>query len=316
MKSIILFTILLTAGLSSCKLFNLENGKTLGEQNSTYSYIPIDPLSVSDRPGRSCCKEPEGILSGNSCDCTGNYKELLDAFPDQAVRLAMRQTNGNISGGFSPVAIAGKGESYQVILDYIMADVSRMPVRVSKYNSKKEEVSIYEKEESSEMYSYFIERMKDDSALMSKEKEKIKDGLLRSEILYIPVVIGVGLRVTANLITREGKVELSGLSAISASAEAGELTGTLTVQTLGITGIKVSAALPLPSELNQTTIQNAILSIGSIKALLDKENDDLVIEPRVLGFYNPIGGGNLVNNKIIAAMAEDAIEWKRPCTPK
>src|SRR5690606_1644099 len=43
------------------------------------------------------------------------------------------------------------------------------------------------------------------------------------------------------------------------------------------------------SELDLTTTQNAILSLGAIKALLPDEK--MRITPRVIGIYNPVGGG-------------------------
>jgi hypothetical protein len=73
-----------------------------------------------------------------------------------------------------------------------------------------------------------------------------------------------------------------------------------------------SKAFQQKPEINQTTIQNAILSIGSIKAIL--YDDSTVVNPRVLGIYNPIGGGQEIVNGIISRLAEKPITWYRPCT--
>ena len=124
--------------------------------------------------------------------------------------------------------------------------------------------------------------------------------------------VGVGLRLTANVKTLEADVNLSGLSTIAAEAKAGRLEGSLTVQTLGITGKNIASSLPLPSEINETTIQNALVAIGSIKAQL-YDNENTIISPRVVGIYKPIEGGTDVINAIIADLAKSRVKWHRPC---
>lgn len=131
------------------------------------------------------------------------------------------------------------------------------------------------------------------------------------EKVIVPVYVGVGLRMTASIKSKRAGVSLSGLTALAAEAEAGNISGSLVVQTLGITGKPVSAALPLPSELNQTTVQNAIMAIGTIKATLDEP--DVRLSPRVVGIYNPIGGGQQVVSGIISTLATERIVWNRPC---
>lgn len=127
----------------------------------------------------------------------------------------------------------------------------------------------------------------------------------------LPVYVGVGLRLTANIRVLKGNVKLSGLPQIAAAAEANNLTGSLVVQTLGVTGENISTGLPLPSELNTTTIQTAILAMGAIKALLYDDNTQ--ITPRVVGIDNPIGGGDSFTNGVISALSSRRIIWHRPC---
>lgn len=273
--------------------------KTLGEDNTTYSYIPIDPLPVSTQRGRSC---------GNSSE---NYKELLKSLPDQVVRLAIAQTSGSASGSFGPATVGYKNNSYQVVLDYINVDATQLPVYVKRSIADKEGlgkyVSIYDK--SFKLETNYI--IKSAPGIIPNDNTEYIFDSKKGEIITIPVYIGVGLRLTASVFVKKGTVDLSGLGAISAAAEAGKLTGTLTVQTLGITGKNVSSSLPLPSEINPTTIQNAILSLGAIKALLHDKDTELT--PRIVGVYNPIGGGNKVMNGIISILAEKPIIWYRPC---
>ena len=111
--------------------------------------------------------------------------------------------------------------------------------------------------------------------------------------------------------TLEANVNLSGLPAIAAQAEAGSLRGSLVVQTLGVSGKNIATALPLPSELNTTTLTNSILSMGAIKAMI--YDDATYKKARIVGFYNPFGGGEAFVNALIDALSESRHEWYRAC---
>lgn len=279
--------------------------KTLGEESSAYTYIPIDPLPIFQEPGRSC----------NLNEKTP-FKEILESLPDQAVRLAMVQTNGSASGSFGPATVGYESNSYQVVLDYISVDATQLPIYVKRVISSGSEIGKQvELYDDSILYptKYIIKSAPKlnpyEDHNTSKEYQRNES---EGELVIVPVYIGVGLRLTASVYVKEGNVNLSSLGALAAEAESGKISGSLTVQTLGVTGNNVSTSLPLPSEINQTTIQNAILALGSIKAVLyDKANT--IITPRIVGVYNPIGGGKEVINGIISVLAGDPIVWYRPC---
>ncbi|WP_179345005.1 hypothetical protein [Winogradskyella ursingii] len=302
MKQQIVITLTLFLLISCKSLPSLP--QTLGEANSAYTYIPIDPLPVFEEPGRSC-KEVENELA---------FKDLLESLPDQAVRLAIAQLNGSASGSFGPASIGYENNSYQVVLDYISVDATQLPVYLKRVvlsgPRAGERVPLYD-ELPNTPTRYVVKGAPRINPYASSDTEYIRnenDG----ELVVFPVYIGVGLRLTATVDVIEGNVNLSSLASIAAEAQAEKLTGSLTVQTLGITGNNVSTSLPLPSEINQSTVQNAILSLGSIKAVLyDEENTK--ITPRVVGIYNPVGGGQEVVNGIISVLAENPIVWYRPC---
>ena len=83
------------------------------------------------------------------------------------------------------------------------------------------------------------------------------------------------------------------------------------VQTLGVNGKAIAAALPIQSELNRTTAMNAVVAIGSIKANLYAE--ETVKKARVVGIYLPVTGGAQLANAVLSALAESPIEWQREC---
>jgi hypothetical protein len=101
----------------------------------------------------------------------------------------------------------------------------------------------------------------------------------------------------------EGMVDLGSLFAIGLAAQAKKITGTLVVQTLGISGEGISAIIPMPAEINSSTIQNAILSLGSIKAKMYES--DIIITPRVVGVYNNLGGDIQTINAIISELLKN-----------
>lgn len=293
----VLFCATATSGCTALKL-----PESLGEQQSSYSYIPLDPLPVAEK---------------SRCGGETQLKGVLESLPDQAVRIAVGQYNASGTLVFGPGTVGVVGKSYQIVLDYISVDTANVPVYIKRYLPDQELpdkegrlVSVYDNTIAGRtVYRIYRDPEQNKSAsarMLVPEREK--QGF---EQVIVPVYVGVGLRLTASVTVTQGTANLSSLGAIAADAEAGKLTGSLIVQTLGITGKSVATSLPLPSELNQTTIQNAILSLGSIKAVLYDQST--VISPRVVGIYNPIGGGQEVVNGIISVLSNQPIEWSRPC---
>lgn len=248
---------------------------------SGYSYVPLDPLPVK-------------VVDGPNCGAGRPRGSLLASLPDNAVRIAVRQVSGSGSLGFGPAQLGYQGNSYEVVLDYINADVANLRFA----------------------YEGTIGGSAAGDARAAVTLNRIDDGersaIGRKEVV-IPVYVGVGLRLSAMVTVHKGSVNLSSLGALSAKAEAGQVTGSLIVQTLGITGGKVTTALPLPSELNPTTIQAAIVTLGAVKALIP-DQPGTVLKPRVTGIYNPIQNANqAIIHQIVSKLAETPIEWAQDC---
>ena len=274
---------------------------SLGERQSSYSYIPLDPLPVT-------------ISRGVNCDNDNTlFKPILDCLPDQAVRIAVGQYEASGTIVFGPAKVGSQGNSYLIILDYISVDAANVPVYIERTLADYSDI-VYRRPDGS--ISVFDDRIEAPTQYRIYSDPEYYQNSTASYIpngdkVIIPVYVGVGLRLTASVTVSKGTANLSSLGSIAADAEAGKITGSLIVQTLGITGKSVSTVLPLPSELNQTTIQNAILALGSIKAILYDKNTQ--INPRVVGIYNPVGGGQQVVNGIISILSSDPIRWYRPC---
>ena len=265
----------------------------------------IDPLPVWVTDGPECQrdyqKEGHPLLPGYK------LKAILDSLPDNAVRIAVKEYDAKGKLAYGASSVGSEGKRYQVILDYINVDATN--IRFSLKTAVTEQggeklLDVLEVARASEKEYIPDDQLK---RYTPEQIERVKGNIV------IPVYVGVGLRLTADLQVIKGNINLSSLGAIAAEVQAGKASGTLVVQTLGVTGKQVSTSLPLPSELNQTTVQNAILSLGSIKAII-YDSQSTTVTPRVTGMYLPIRNGteDLVN-RIVSESAREPIQWRRPC---
>ena len=291
--------------LPACAGMGLEEPATLGELNTGYNYIPVDPLEVTVlldgqfAPGTTA----EDMRTGRYKRCVArgksNPQDVMDALPDHTVRMAVRAVNGSGSGGFGPVAISSKGSAYQVVVDSIFADTTNVRFGIRIEGAAKGLTGLPEK--------WAVGTPVEVIRLASDEP--LPEGF---EDVTMPVYVGVGLRLTANLMTMKGGINLSNLPAIAASVDAERSSGSLTMQTLGIYNQQVASTYPIPSELNTTSIQNALVSLGAVKAIV--YDRDTGTRPRVTGIYNPLPTSDpQLINKVYAALAKEAIPW-RPCS--
>lgn len=341
--------------LSACGVFEAFTPKTIGEINSGYTYVPIDSIPISDQPGRSC-GQYEYRNIGLSAQFTDNvsegeldfsngvkleyptdpeqkifYKDLLDSFPDNAVRVSIERFDSSGTVNIAGSSIGAEGGQYRVIIDYIISDTISEPLLIKKVRDGRPIPLAYDDSDDDEnsetqipaTYSikkatdFFEDILGDENPFFARSltdnavNEAIAQGF---EFYNIPLYVGIGLRITANINSIDANVNIQGLGIIGAEAEAGRLSGSLVVQTLGVNGQAISSALPIQSELNRTTAQNAIVAIGSIKAML--YDDATVIEPRVVGLYLPFRSDKALVNEIISALSKEQISWFRPCERK
>lgn len=98
--------------------------------------------------------------------------------------------------------------------------------------------------------------------------------------------VGVGLRLISLITTMDAGINIGDLSSIGIAAKAGKLTGTLMIEVVGIKSKDVTTLLPLPSEINQTTIQNAMQALATIKSKI--YDTDTHLYPQVMAVKNEI----------------------------
>jgi len=255
MKCRIVLLSLIALYVTGCSSWSIPitQGDLKNAQN--YGYHPIDPIPVN--------------LEFKYPSITHTNKHLLNALPDETMRLAIGQFDGKVGLTFGTATAGTEGNNYVVILDYIKFNTDSLPV-------------VLEKEQSTTKANFAPDAPDPD--------------------VLVPTYIGVGLRLTANIAVIKGSVDLGNLFALGAAAEAKKISGSLVIQTLGISGENVSSIIPMPSEINASTIQNAILALGTIKAKM--YGADTKITPRVVGVYNNLGGGAETINGFISSMLQ------------
>jgi len=279
------------------------------------TYIPTDPL-------------------GAAYEICPSREQILDALPDNAVRIAITDTTGKASAKSPLVGGSMAGRSYRVVIDYINVDTENVLMNVAKYRQsaggprsyqplfaeEAEDESFYFEALRAEFISEFLGMMKVECQRDPSMPEcegvlgRERDREAFAQDVNIPVYVGVGIRITVNLTVLKGNVNLTGLAGLAADAEAEKIAGNMIIQTLGITGSNVTSELPLPSELNQTTIQNAITSMAKIKAAMYSDDGDVIITPRIVGFYDPLGeGSQQYINAVVTQLGKEKVNWRPMC---
>ncbi|MCK4563803.1 MAG: hypothetical protein KAU94_03915 [Verrucomicrobia bacterium] len=184
---------------------------------------------------------------------------ILTALPDESMRLAVGSYN--VSGGitYGPAGASYSKGEYVVILDYTKC--TTVPV-------------------------YALANANNEVTILSDKSAAV-----------VPVYAGVGLRLKAHISIEKGSVNLGSLFALGAAVEANKASGSLVVQTLGISGESISNLLPMPSEISISSIQSCIVALGSIKAKMHEA--DTQITPRLIGFSTSIGMNEALTTSFI-----------------
>lgn len=274
------WTLLAVCSLVGCD-HPLGAPDTPGAHNAGYTYVALDPLTVKIGSYGKCRSRT-----------TGGQPDVLDALPDIASRVAIRSLSGEANVSAGPAALGVAGSEYEVVVDFAATDSTNLTFELPAAATEPGDATVQQAGE--------VKRV-DERAKTASGKQKV----------VIPVYVGVGLRLRARVEVLKGKVNLASLGGLAADAKAERVGGSLTVQTLGINGPKVSLLVAAPSELNPTTLQNALQSLGSIRSLIYAA--DTQPRARVTGIYYPFPKADPeIINAIVSELARTPIEWT-PC---
>lgn len=338
----LVITILCTS-LAGCGSFQTTSN-TYTTNTNGYTYVPIDPLPVSTTAGTSCKRELSRTssytpLERNQLNTdTPIYKKLLASLPDNAVRMVVENITSSGTLTYGVGKSGGKYERYKITADYTSSDTINMQFWISKRvlfrtNSalyKESKLNASQESDYNKMYFYLTDNIDYDKLLTLANGSITYSGNVLGSEQYvvkrakqgenpptgfhsynIPVYIGIGIRITSEIEITGSNANISGIGEIGLEANAHRLKGNLVVQTLGVNGKAVASALPMQSELNATTAQNALIATASIKTLL--YSDDTEIYPRVVGLYLPFPTSKALANSIISELSSNSIPWERPC---
>lgn len=286
MKTKLVLIAACTIPLASCAGW-LDPPQSIGDLNTGYRYVPIDPLPVSFTNDFSRCPHQPGATPG-----------LMNALPDLTTRVATEDVTGEASVTVPGVGVSGSGRSYRVTQDLIAYDMARLRFEVPA-GLETDTTAPARTREASESLA---------QVRLLRADETPRSG---ANVITVPVYVGVGLRLTANLQIRSGKVNLSDLGAISAAVSANRARGSLVSQTLGLSSSKIVTIMPLPGELNATTILAATVAMAQIKGLFF--DADSRPWPRVVGIHYPFARMNpALVNAIVGTLVDRPIHWT-PC---
>ncbi|MCF0075184.1 hypothetical protein LZD49_32170 [Dyadobacter sp. CY261] len=304
----VLSWIILTLSFCSCSIFSKKNGTQNAEkledfysENSTLlkGYQPIDPVRLPKSE-----KEEFGTI---------------DCLPNEASRLVIGKLDNLGTLSYGSFNVARKGQSYSVIVDYIKYQTLSLSAQYAESNKiiSNDEYKNLVKAQPSLMgiLPHFqvevIDGKIDDATkinpkkiIYTEQQLKIDQGKIQKSsfrfipessefseynvdnALNIPVYVGIGLRIQANITALKDSVNIGNLFGLGFAASENKIVGSLVIQTLGISGEKISSALPIPDKINESTIQAAIQAVGVIKSkIYDK---DTHLSPQIVAFSLPV----------------------------
>ncbi|MBX3373843.1 MAG: hypothetical protein KF817_08405 [Phycisphaeraceae bacterium] len=261
-------------------------------QVSAFTYQPINPLTV-------------WLTSGGPEDLDGigaeHYRDaMLTDLTNDATRVALAKRNAKGTLSFGPVTGGADGELYTMVVDYIKYMTISVPVRVFEVTANEKgggatattRLLAMEATPSAEKDGMRLRTGED--AGHQRVLARVDEGDTLREVFAgsMPLYIGIGVRVRADYEHVRGEVKVSGLPGLSAEASAGNIRGTLSVQTLGISGKDITPLLRIPSDLSIASIQSAIETAASVK--LKIYDNATLIQPMIIGFESPVTEGDIV----------------------
>lgn len=192
--------------------------------------------------------------------------EILNALPNETVRMAVSELEHKSGATWGPVGITAEGKSYSVALDYIKYKIVTAPaIECPDHQSK---------------------AAPEGDGTSAKPKEPPKHTCtFHDNKLRVSGTVAIGLRIKADFTSLKAGLNLTNLYGLGLAAQTGGITGTLSVQSLGITGKSITPLIPMPSEISVSSIQNAIQSAATMKAMIYEERTgakDVSITPELV----------------------------------
>lgn len=237
--------------------------RTSSEMANGSTYIPLSP-------------KPVFLTSG-----AYTSKELLDALPNVTMRISTGATDQTANLTYGAGAVGEEGHTYEVVVDYLLYTTAYLPTCYS-WSIESDKGKYVAGTEETELRTAFGRVVEGSDTRAPGSKNQVGKMVKFNVAQRIPVYIGAGLRIQANVHVNKGKVQLS-LFGLGSAAEAGQVSGSMVIQTLGIFGEAISPLIPLPSDISQGSIQAAMQSLAAIKAKL-YDDDGVKVDLQIVGY--------------------------------
>ncbi|WP_299627559.1 hypothetical protein [uncultured Tenacibaculum sp.] len=231
------------------------------------SYIPIDPLPVITY-----------IESGYK---TTN-KDYLEKLPDETTKFSSIDIEKKASANYLNFVDAKKKNShYEVIFDWIKYS-SIHALAIDSINNKAK--LILKKDDFTIITDQEINLLNNTDSDFIRETESKYD--------IVKIIMGVGIRMTAKIKVKKRNLSITDVFGLGAEASDGNIEGSIEINTLGITGESVTSLVPLPTEINKSTIQSLLSNVAAIREkiyTMERNPESFLkvqITPRVIGYEN------------------------------
>lgn len=126
---------------------------------------------------------------------------------------------------------------------------------------------------------------------------RYKDEIVRNNGRFIGRgKVGVGVRVTANVVTRSSGVNLAGLLPIAIGFSRRRLVGNLEVKVIGIVSPEIAKIISPPTSLNEESITKSMEAFGAFRVVVDQDNTQTV--PHLMAVSKSDGGLKAVDDTV------------------
>lgn len=110
--------------------------------------------------------------------------------------------------------------------------------------------------------------------------------------------IGVGLRIKASVSTFKANINIGTPIGLALAAKEGSLRGNLSIDVIGVDSKDIGLLIPMPSEINEISIQNAIQALASIKSKIYDSSTHMVPHIVAIRKDNLNDSTSIIDNKI------------------
>ena len=206
---------------------------------------------------------------------------------NESVLIAVSEVSKNAQVSYGPATIGYEGRSYRVVMDYIRYKTYsyKFDVTESKRTNKGKFIRDLKIDfKDSQGQSKSVIDISNTLDLKLVNSEELSNNATDANVA-VPVYAGIGLRLVAGVTVTNGDVDLGSLASIGLAANAKKLSGSLHIQSFGISTTDVT--LPLPNDISNSTIQTMMQTLATIKSKISDSKTK--VTPQILGYENANG---------------------------